>query len=170
MPKFLSQKITSIIKWWWFDTTKLWRGLLHSNEQKECPTISLKMNFGLVSSLSLFTSRGLFFLGGKGNIFKGYVFEDMLSASFYTKWKYSTRYTGDQWYSSHVILPALAAVLELKPPGWDSACPALSHPPQYARFIYHWDSLTFFGTDSALLSTAYFLLLLFVYIVLHNRI
>lgn len=130
MPRFLSQKITSMIKWWWFDTTKLWRGLLRSSEQKECPTMSLKMNFGLVRSLSLMTSRGVFFFRWKGEYFQRHVFKDMLSASFRTKWKYSAGRAGDQWYFSHVFLPALAVVLELKPPGWDFHLPcSLSSSP-----------------------------------------
>lgn len=45
---------------------KCWRGLLGSSEQKKCPTLSLKMGFGLMNSLPLLPSRGVFFEVGKG--------------------------------------------------------------------------------------------------------
>ena len=81
MPQFLSQKITGIIKGWWFDATQLWRGPLRSSEEKECSTISLRMNFGLVNSLSPLTFRGVS-LGGKGSVFKSYVFKEQVICIF----------------------------------------------------------------------------------------
>lgn len=56
----LSQDITGIVKWRWFDTAELERGLF-SNKQKLRPTISLTMNFGFVNYVCLLlTSRGAF--------------------------------------------------------------------------------------------------------------